>query len=124
MYTKKTLPEWENWAKMKKKLLVFYENDALDLTTFARNHPGGHKIIEDYFLKDISPKIFQLHPHDPYRTMNTLMRYKCGILIKGRRFSSEDKQIPLENIKKNEDFDIAAKTGTKPDIIQEKENIK
>lgn len=95
MYTKKTVTEWENFAKTKKKLLVFYENDVLDLTLFAKNHPGGKKIIEDYFMKDISNNIFQLYPHDPYRTMNTLMRYKCGILIKGRRFSSEDKKVPI-----------------------------
>lgn len=85
MYTKKTLPEWEKIAKTKKKLLVLYENDVLDLTMFAKSHAGGKRIIEEFFLKDVSNQLFKLYPHDTYHTLNTLMRYKCGILLSPRK---------------------------------------
>lgn len=36
---------WASLAKHKKRLILFYGEDVLDLTDFAHKHPAGEKAI-------------------------------------------------------------------------------
>ena len=78
---------WEGVANQKKRLIVFYGGDVIDLTGFASEHPGGLKAISVYRLKDIKNIIFRVYPH-PQSILTVIAKNKCGT-IKG----FEEKEI-------------------------------
>lgn len=81
------MSHWTSYAKNKKKLIVFYGEDVLDLTEFARKHPAGEKAISSYFLQDVKNILFRVYPH-PKSTVDTLEKYICG-KIKDHRDPTE-----------------------------------
>ena len=70
---------WEGVANNKRRLIVFYGADVIDLTGFAPDHPGGLKAITVYRLKDIKNIIFRVYPH-PNSIIKTISQFKCGHL--------------------------------------------
>jgi cytochrome b involved in lipid metabolism len=70
---------WVNLSKTRKRLIVFNGEEVLDLTDFAKMHPGGEKALTCYNLHDIENIVFRVYPH-PASTASIMQRYVCGRL--------------------------------------------
>lgn len=85
-----TLAYWTTYAKNKKKLILFYGEDVLDLSEFGHIHPAGEKAISCYLLQDVKNILFRVYPH-PASAENVLKKYICG-KIKDHKESQIEQQ--------------------------------
>lgn len=74
---------WVKMAKEKKKLILFYGEDVLDLTYFCTQHPGGERAIQRFASQDVKDIFFKIHPHSR-QAAEHLKRYRCGKLKKSQ----------------------------------------
>ena len=58
---------------------MFYGNTVLDLTKFAKTHPGSEKAVEDYKLQDVKETIFEIYPHSQ-SVIEVLQSHRIGHL--------------------------------------------
>lgn len=75
---KKSKEDWIVFGKEKRKSLVFYQQNVLDLTQFAAIHPGGKKVLEPYIFQDVTDNLFTIYPHKKETTLTLLNRYIIG----------------------------------------------
>lgn len=75
---KKSKEDWVLYGKEKRKSLVFYQQNVLDLTHFATIHPGGKKVLEPYIFQDVTDNLFTIYPHKKETTLPLLNRYIIG----------------------------------------------
>ncbi len=77
---KKSMEEWKSWGKRKEIELYFYKGSVLDLTTFAKVHPGGKKALKNYVYKDITHLLFTIY-HHKREILQTLNKYVIGSIL-------------------------------------------
>lgn len=87
---------WDDMYHKKKKVIVYYGEDVLDLTGFVRKHPGGEKAITVYILKDIKNILFRVFPHSD-SIIPVLMKYRVGKLQGYAAQSEKEKDKDKEN---------------------------
>jgi cytochrome b involved in lipid metabolism len=46
-----------------KRPYIFFKGFCLDLTGFIRKHPGGSKVLQKYYYKDVTTILFTIYPH-------------------------------------------------------------
>lgn len=77
--TEESFEYWKKFCFSNHKLIVFYGKLVLDLTAFAKIHPGSLQAIKNYQLMDVEPIIFNVYSHPP-RVVKTLKTFQIGLL--------------------------------------------
>lgn len=72
---------WVDYGKSKSKLIVFHGTSVLDLTDFAKFHPGSEEAIRTYKFMNVESVLFKVYPHSP-QTKKKLLKFQIGILKK------------------------------------------
>lgn len=79
-----TLEEFEAEAQKKQAVLVLYKDKVLDLTQFARQHPGGSNHIYRHVGAEVSQLIFEdgpgRHKHSR-KVVSRLLEYQVGVVV-------------------------------------------
>ena len=76
----KNLDEVANEATKKNRIYIVYKNDVYDVTSYAKIHPGGEKLMKDHNSKNVD-KIFDKYHWPRSNARNIMKRYKIGKIM-------------------------------------------
>lgn len=72
-----SLSFWKNFAQTHNSLILFNGSEVLDLTGFAKVHPGSEKSIFKFRLQNIENILFTVRPHK-LPTLKILKKFVIG----------------------------------------------